>query len=302
MALTLIIIACVLILFIVTWSNYKCIKAGNLTMICGGVKTGKSQLSVREVFRRYNCARAGWKFKMLKYKLTSKKKKEKYNLIPPEEPLLYSNVPIGKKGFSHLVPLSYELLTCQQRFAYKSVIYICEASLVNNCMDIKDEDVNDVLQKLYKLIAHETQGGYMYIDTQNPLDVHFGPKRSLSTYYHIYKRTPIKLFGYEFFSIIHLREMMLNAGDKSEEVKNEDPQDAQHEGTKGTYWHIIGRKWFKYYDRYCYSALTDHLPVANNTVTVGNCKKAKNVLQIKNYIRLKKQLEKEAKDAKKAKN
>lgn len=235
--------------------RYKRLRYGNLTLVTGGVKTGKTQLCVALAVKQYRKAYKKWR-------KATKKAQRRFEPLP-EQPLLYSNVPIGKKGMSY-APLTAELLTGKERFRYGSVIYINEVSLVSGCMDFKDDNVNDRLNELYKLIAHRTKGGYMFLDTQSPMDMHYTIKRSLSTYYTIQRRLTLP-----FISVLWIRENILVDGAETVAIDtNQDPQDSTSEGGKPYYIRLILNKWWKYYDQYAYSVLTDSLPVGAETKVV----------------------------------
>lgn len=266
--LTIIIVVVAIAIYYV---NSKPAPCGNFLLISGGVKTGKTQLGVRQTFKLYRRQMRKYRFK----KILAKIRKQ----AEPERPLIYSNVPIGRPGRDSYVPLTLELLTRDARFAFGSVIYFCEGSLLAGSKDIKNENLNDLMLQLFKLVAHETHGGYLIIDTQAPQDLHYTIKRSLSTYYHIFKR-----HDFFFFAILDVREMILMDGEKSEQIINDDPQDARGGGLRRCYWHLIGRKWFKYYDRYAFSSLTDDLPCVCNAVTVTKNRKVNDLVRMRNYL------------------
>lgn len=265
-----VILICALVVFVVVQSYLKRLKYGNLMLITGGVKTGKTELCVREVFKQYKRQLWKWRFSCIKAFIKREKK--------PEKPLIYSNMPIGRNGKDSYVPLTIDLITRKKRFRYGSVVYFNEISFLAGSKDIRDEDINDILLQFYKLCAHETRGGYFIIDTQSPMDMHYTIKRSLSTYYNIVRRQ--NLF-FNLFSILWLREQTLVDGEHSQAIDNTDPDDAKHDGLKPLYAHIINNKWWKYYDRYAYSVLTDNLPVADDLVKVTKNKKITGLVRLR---------------------
>lgn len=277
----LIIIAVILLfLFLTYWHYLKPIRnIGNLFLTTGGVKTGKTQLAVAVVFIKYRMSLIRY---YLQRFLNLFRKNKKYL----EKPLIYSNVPIGRVNKDYYVPMTHELLKQEERFAYGSVIYFNEVSLITGSKDIYNEELNDVLNKFYKLIAHETQGGYLILDTQSPMDCHYSPKRSLSTYYHIYRRRD---FFFKTFSLLYVREKELIDGDRSQSIENIDPDDYKHDGKKVLYViPMFNRKWWRRYDRYAYSSLTDDLPVNDRVVKVTKNRKAgkaEDLIRAKNIIK-----------------
>lgn len=254
----LIVLAIIAIVFFAL--KYKRIRYGNLVLVTGGVKTGKTQLCVALVIKRYRKQLRAWKRRYFWCKLTRKEL--------PEKPLLYSNMPIGRKGDTY-VPLTVELVTQEHRFAYGSVIYYNEASLIAGSKDIRDEDLNDHLLQFFKLCAHFTKGGYVFLDTQCVHDIHYTTKRSLSTYFDIWRSVKLP-----FVSLMWLRENKLVDGDNTVAIDMQiDPQDSPLEGGKPLYFTLVRNKWWKYYDRYAYSDFVKHLPCEYTEVRVTDNKK-----------------------------
>lgn len=262
----LLILGVVAAAYIVT--HIKKLNYGNLTLITGGVKTGKTMLSMYLAKRQYKIQRRKWKRQC-------KKARRKYQPFP-EEPLIYSNMPINTRwGYS---PLTEDLILQKKRFRYGSVIYFNEITFIAGSKDIKDEEVNDTLLKFYKLIAHETKGGYCFVDTQAVQDAHYALKRSLSTYYMI-----IKKIWLPFFNIVFLRENLFVDGENTVAVDTQvDPQDTPLDGGKKLYVRLLSHKLWKMYDQYAYSYLTDDLPVDDKVVHPD-----KDSMKVTNLIRLK---------------
>lgn len=247
----------------------KRMRYGNLTLVTGGVKTGKTQLTVALAIKTY-------KKQLRKWRKSCRKARKKYEPLP-EKPLLYSNMPIGKRGDKY-APLTIELVTQKERFRYGSVIYYNEASLIAGSKDIKDEELNDHLLKFFKLIAHYTMGGYLFLDTQSPQDVHYTIKRSLSTYYDIWARLTLP-----FVSILWIRENKLVDGENSVAIDTQvDPQDSVADGGKKKYFRLILNKWWKYYDQYAYSCQVANLPVAEKEIKITNDKKVHTLVRCRN--------------------
>lgn len=238
----------------------KRLRFGNLTLVTGGVKTGKTQLSVCLAIKQYRRQLAKWR-------KACRKARRKYEPLP-EKPLLYSNMPIGREGDTY-APLTLDLITGVTRFRFGSVVYYNEASLIAGSKDIKDEELNDHLLKFFKLCAHFTKGGYVLLDTQSPQDVHYTVKRSLSTYLDIERRLTLP-----FFSLIWVRENKLVDGENTVAIDTQiDPQDSVLEGGKPHYFRLIRNSWWRYYDQYAYSALVEGLPVGEETTKCTRDKK-----------------------------
>lgn len=254
-------------IYFIIWM--KRLRYGNLTLVTGGVKTGKTQLTVCLAIKTYRKQLAKWRRKC---------RKARRNYEPlPEKPLLYSNMPIGREGDSY-APLTLDLVTCKERFRFGSVIYYNEASLIAGSKDIKDEELNDHLLKFFKLIAHYTMGGYLFLDTQSPQDVHYTIKRSLSTYYDIWRRVTLP-----FVSLLWIRENKLVDGENTVAIDTQiDPQDSIADGGKRQYFRFVRNKWWKYYDQYAYSCQVSDLPVADEQVIVSGDKKVYSLIRCRN--------------------
>lgn len=261
------IIFAVLVIYFNIWM--KRLRYGNLTLVTGGVKSGKTQLTVCLAIKTYRKQLAKWRREC-------RKARRRYEPMP-EKPLLYSNMPIGRKGDKY-APLTLDLVTCKERFRYGSVIYYNEASLIAGSKDIKDEELNDHLLKFFKLIAHYTMGGYLFLDTQSPQDVHYTVKRSLSTYYDIWRRVTLP-----FVSLLWIRENKLVDGENTVAIDTQiDPQDSIADGGKRQYFRFVRNKWWKYYDQYAYSCQVSDLPVADEQVIVTNDKKVYSLIRCRN--------------------
>ena len=146
-----------IVLYVIYRKNFKILKVPSVCLITGGVKTGKSLLSVQLSIKDYRARHRKW------WVLTKIFRK---NL---EEPLYYTNVAISfgnlkrkNKGKSHrldknIVQITLDHMLRQVRFNYKSVIYIQESSLMADSMDFNNPDRNVELSLYNKLIAHETR-------------------------------------------------------------------------------------------------------------------------------------------------
>lgn len=257
------ILICIALVFIHKFLNkFKVAKIGSLCLINGGVKCGKSTLSVSIVRSEYKRRVRSVKFANFFRKIFKKPLKEL--------PLLYSNVPLAMP----YVPLTDDLLLRKKRFVYGSVIYVQEASLVADSQMIRDMDINQRLLLFNKLIGHETKGGVIVYDTQCINDLHYSIKRCLSNYiyvHHLVKWIPFILIAYVEENRYSDDNSVVNVQDKDVEEKLKKV--------------IISKRTWKYFDCYCYSVLTDDLPV-EKTVVNNNLQtqdlKAKKILSFRN--------------------
>lgn len=264
------IIFIILVLVVVCFLAYKMKipKCGNMILVTGGVKTGKTTLSVHLVRRL-------WKKQKMKVRIQNAllrvlkvfpkwRGKEKKPM-----PLIYSNVPLSVP----YVPLTQGLLERQERFVYGSIIYCCEASLIADSMSYKDDYVNEQLLLLNKLIAHETRGGYIVYDTQSISDNHYAVKRCLSSYFYIHHAVKIP-----FFVLMYVRELKFSEDNSAVNTFDSDVEDSLE-------LVIVPKRVWKLFDCYCYSALTDHLPVVDKTV-VARSLKATSIVSFKKFKNL----------------
>ena len=241
----LIILGLVIILYFVYRKNFKILKVPSVCLLTGGVKTGKSLLSVYLSIKDYKKRHLIWRIK-------------RHFHADLEEPLYYTNVNISFRSIKAKKPhkldanirqITLESLLREERFNYKSVIYIQESSLMADNMDFKDKNRNVELSLFNKLIAHETRGGCVYYDTQSVLDSHYSIKRVCSTYLFIQKNLNCLLFH-----ILYVREMINTENGVNNFV---DDVDTTTRKVLIPFW------WHKKYDRYEFSYLTDDLKTSD---------------------------------------
>ena len=264
------IIICVALFFVKKFLNkFKVPKLNSLVMVTGGVKCGKSTLSVHMAISTYKSNRRKIKFKNFFRKLFHK---------PLQDlPLLYSNVPLA----INYVPLTRDMLLRRERFVYGSVVYIQEASLVADSQLIKDKDLNNQLLLFFKLFGHESKGGTCILDTQCISDVHYSLKRSLSEYFyvhHLVKWIP-------FFLVAYVVEDRYSDDGTIITTESKDTE----ENLKRV---IIPKRAWKYFDCYSYSVLTDDLKInkklVNNNLQTQDLK-AYNIVSFRNEFNVEKE-------------
>lgn len=246
-------------------------KCGNMVLVTGGVKTGKSTLSVRLVYKTWKKQKMKVRIQNLllrvfKFLRIKKFKEAEYKPLP----LIYSNIPLELP----YVPLTQALVERRERFVYGSVIYVCESSLLADSMCFKDDYINEQLLLLNKLIAHETKGGYLFYDTQAIGDNHFAVKRCLASYFYIHHAVKIP-----FFVLMYVRELKYSDDNSAVNTFADDVE----EGLKLV---VVPKSTWKLFDCYCYSALTDHLPVSDKTVRPESLK-AHNIISFRKFKNLK---------------
>lgn len=262
--LNLLLLALIVFVVIKISKNLKTLKVGSLALITGGVKCGKSTLSVYLAIREHKARKRSVKFANIFRKMLKKE------LI--EEPLLYSNIPLNYP----YSPLTKDLLLRKERFVYGSVIYVCEASLVADSQSFHNDEYNETLLLFNKLIGHETHGGMIIYDTQNYSDCHYSIKRSLSNYFYIHHLVKIP-----FFLLAYVREYVYSEDNNISNINEEDTE----ETLKAV---LIPKSTWKKFDCYCYSSLTDNLPVSKKIINKSSTLKVDEVLSIKGECNAKK--------------
>lgn len=241
----ILILIAVILLLVFYFRYFKNPTISTLTMITGGVKVGKTLLSVKCAVREYK--KRLWIYRFKRYVVRFFLPKKFKDL---EKPVIYSNIPLK----CPYVMIDKDLLLRRKRFIYGSVIYINEASLVADSFSIRDQRFNDSLKYFNKLIGHETKGGILIYDTQNILDVHYNIKRSASQYIYIIKNTKLLFHHVLTYKYLSGQDDVLNVN-----IGNTDNKDE-------VYHCLVSKKYYKYYDRYSYSILTDSLPVKNDLI------------------------------------
>lgn len=268
----LIVLIIAVILLIAYLRIRKIPKYGNMVLVTGGIKTGKSTLSVYMVSRALKRQRIKYYIKCFFLRVFKFLRIKKFLNKPfPEKPILYSNIPLNIP----YSPLTHDLIMRRTRFIYGSVVYVCESSLVADSMSFKDDNVNENMLLLNKLFAHETRGGIIFYDTQSVSDNHYAIRRCLNTYlnvHHTFKYLP-------FFLLMWVREERYSEDGQTVNTYNEDVEETLK-------LVIVPKSTWKKFDCYCYSAFTDDLPVSSNVVNRPPTLKAQRIVTFKTYRNL----------------
>lgn len=238
---------CVILFFIRKFLNgFKFPKVGAIAVFTGGVKVGKSAVSLACAVSNYKRVRRSWKISCALTKFTNLFRKRINKKDLPEEPYFYSTIPVGRIKY---IPLTREHLLRQRRFRYKSVVFIDEASLVADSQLIKDKKINTELLLFFKLFGHETHGGLCVVNSHSLSDLHFSLKRCTSQYFYIHH-----LSRYiPFITLAYMREERFAEDGTDLNVYDKDIEDSLKRC-------LMRTSIFKKYDSFCFSFLTDYLP------------------------------------------
>lgn len=248
---------------------FKIPKIKNIVFVDGSLGTGKTYYSVNVAIRLYRKAVRHWKIRKIVYKvirpLTRFKRFQPLKMAEKgnEEPMLYSNIPL--KRVKHC-PLTLDILTRKARIPYKSVVLLDEVSMVADQFDYKDREISEALRDFFKLYRHETKGGYIVINSQSTADLHYSIKSVLSDYFYIHHRVKLP-----FFSILWCQEMAYSSDKDAQNVVNASNSDIE----QNLRMVFVPNTFMKYYDTYCYSVLTDSLPVFDDWYIIDRKESAK---------------------------
>lgn len=266
--LLIFILICVAWFFVYKFlSKFKFPIVGAIAVIVGGVKSGKSAVSVGLARFCYKRVLLQWRLSCFFVKFFNLFRREKFEF--PEKPLLYSSIPLRDIEY---VPLTRAHLLREVRFNYKSVVLIDEASLVADSQLIKDKEINTQLLLFFKLFGHETHGGKCIVNTHCITDLHYALKRTTSQYFylhHLSKYIP-------FFTLAYMREERFSEDGSNVNAYTDDVEESMKRV-------LLRSSVFKRYDPFCFSSLTDDKPTLNPTIyrAKGDSLKADNIVSFR---------------------
>lgn len=248
MSVLIYIILVAIILFFVHkfLSQFKFPKVGAVACFTGGVKAGKSAVSLAFALSNFRRIHRNWKIRCFFIKFFNFFRKKDKKLSFPEEPFFYSSIKLRNVKF---VPLTREHLLRQRRFHYGSVCFIDEASLVADSQLFRDVNINTQLLLFFKLFGHETRGGKCVFNSHCITDLHHALKRTTSEYFyvhHISRYIP-------FFTVCNLREERYSEDGSTVNNYGEDVETSLKKV-------LMLKGVFKKYDSFCFSSFTDNLP------------------------------------------
>lgn len=223
--------------------KFKFPKVGSIAVFTGGIKVGKSAVSLACAISNYKRVRLLWRIKNFIIKILNKFRKEPKPYL--EEPYFYSNIPLRNIKY---IPLEQDHLMRKKRIRRGSVVFVDEASLVADSQLIKDKEINNNLLLFFKLFGHEC-AGLIVVNSHDLSDLHYSLRRCTSQYFYIHHLTK----GIPFFTFAFMREERYSEDGTILNTYNEDVENTMRAC-------FMPKSTFKKYDAYCYSYLTDHLP------------------------------------------
>ena len=231
------------VIWFIIRKNFKTPSFGSMCVVTGGLKCGKSTFSLYLAYRTY------------KKNLFAVKIANFFNrLFHREElelPLFYSTIPVS---FPH-VRITEDLLMRKTRFAYKSVVWIDEASLLADSSLYKDLILNAKLLEFCKLFGHETKGGCLFLVTHDVSELHISMRRVCSQTFNV-----VNTFKWlPFLLLVTVREERYS--ESGQTINNYDSD--LEESIKKV---IVLKNVWKKFDCYCYSSMTDDLPVEGRII------------------------------------
>lgn len=264
---------------------FKIPKLKNIVFVDGSLGSGKTLYSVYLAVRLYK--RNLRRYRVAKFLVGA------FSFIPAvkskfdkmEKPQLYSNILLRNVEFHKITK---DLLYRRNfRFAYRSVVLIDEFSLVADQFCYKDRELSERLSNFMKLFRHETKGT-LVLNSQAVSDLHYSVKYVLSDYLYLHH-----MRKFPFFVAIAMQEMLYSADKDGSAVMNVRATDIEDTNK----FVLVPKKYFKYYDSYCYSIFTDSLPVYYNPqlLTKSDSLKDFRLISFKEYKYLNENLTEEQK-------
>lgn len=224
-------------------------KFPTVLLISGAVKSGKSFVSVSISKRLLRNQRFKvWFFNVIFYfpKLLLNIIFKKNYTLWHRLPVMYSNIPLYKTKYYQLTTA---ILKREVSIIPKSIVFIDECSFTADSMCYKDSALNDSLLQFVKLFGHMSHGGYLVLNTQSLSDLHYAFKRSIGDFYYIYARRKLP-----FFTFVKLKQIFSIDGERANANVLE----------LNDYSMLISNKNYRSYDCYCYSCLTDSMPLSRS--------------------------------------
>lgn len=259
MLILVIFLVIILLCLFLYFKFFKVPKTDCVSFVNGGVKTGKSTLSIYLTYKDYKRKLRKWKFR--KYIL--RKKSE-------PKPVIYSNIPLT----CDYIPVTNSMLKREVNLVDNCSMYLGEFSLIADNKIYKNSLLSEQLQLFIKLFGHQTHGkGKLFIDSQAIGDLPIEIRRCLSRY--IYIERSIKWIP--FFIILKTREMYYS---EDGSIQNVSTQDVEEDCYKRI---IVSKRIWKKFDYCCYSSFTDNLVVSSDVVQNENYLKARCIPSFNNY-------------------
>ena len=241
--------------------NPAAISHDSTLLFTGGLGSGKSLNSVKYAKKSYRRVHGKWKRDCFWIRLKGRFKKVDLDDVEfPEEPALYSNIPIriGFPDFFHKHDgdvewqethfsrrLTRDMMVFKSRLPEGSVVFIDELPQFINQFQFDAKGVKDVLNEWITFFRHYVNGLFI-ANAQSLEEVECHIRRKLNVYYYCFDFQPL-LFGL-FYRVRILRNRV---GDATVSIDSDYVED-------NAKWHY-GILAFKAYDSRCYRHRYDYV-------------------------------------------
>lgn len=224
-----------------------------VNVVVGEVKSGKSITSLSLALKEYRKRVRIWTIRAYLCKLFKRE--------IDEYPLFYSSIPVG----IDYVPVTKDLLLRKKRFRYGSVVFLDEISFTADKMlfKAKDEKIQVQAKTFFKLFGHETGGygalghGVLVCNTQSISDCSKEVRACIGSVLYVEKI--FAPFWLPIFAICYCRQERYS---EDNTITNSYQEDMDKSMCK----FLFRKKFFKFYDKACFSKDTDNKPVEDTIV------------------------------------
>ena len=184
-ALLFVLLVLALVIFLLWFFIFKVkhLKPNDVYMVDGGVKTGKSLITVMLSVKAYRKALIKYYLsvpivKLINYIRYRRMKRGKKSKLPKviEKPMLYSNMPLYHVKYN---PLTLSIIRGEVRIPHGSVCLCDEATLIADSMSSyvgnkelmkQVQVINEDLTLFLKTYGHMTHGGKFFYNSQQVID------------------------------------------------------------------------------------------------------------------------------------
>lgn len=163
MAIIFILAIITAVFVIIQYKNAYPLPKTSVVAFTGTMGSGKTFSATKCLVREYKKRMLVWRVRNATWFLTGRRGES------PTRPTVYSNIPLvvkpGRKKPVHALPLTRELMTCEDKFPENALVLIDEISILADQYDFDDPLVCERVGKLFKFYRHWT-GGKIFVTEQ----------------------------------------------------------------------------------------------------------------------------------------